>query len=161
MPRRIAKNKNGLTRRQQAFAVQYVLTGGNGTQAAIEAGYGETSAHTRAWEMLQKPYILNEIDRQTKAYIRRLGPKAIAIIAELAEKATSETVKQACAIDLANRSGYKLPQVIEMQAKVDGQELDNRIMELLKQLGDSLDPAILQALQAFDMAPQGDNVSKH
>jgi len=155
------RGKNGLTTKQQAFAVNYALNGGNGTQAALEAGYGETSAHVRAHEMLQMTSVLNEIDRQTRAYIRKLGPKAIAIIAELAVKAQSESVKQACAIDLANRSGYKLPQVIEMKDNIHGEEMDQRIMELLKQLGDSLDPAILQALQDVNMSPQDEAISKH
>ena len=161
MARTIKRDKYGLTKKQAAFVVNYVHNGGHGTKAALSAGYSESSAHVRASEMLRDTNILNAVDRETRAYIRKLGPLAIACIAKLAVSAQSETVRIAASTDLANRSGYKLPQVIEMQAKVDGQELDNRIMELLKQLGDSLDPAILQALQAFDMAPQGDNVSKH
>jgi hypothetical protein len=43
----------GLTPQQWAFCEAYVANGGNGTQAAITAGYGASSAHVRASKLLR------------------------------------------------------------------------------------------------------------
>lgn len=51
------------TDKQQAFIDAYVTNGKNGTQAAITAGYSETSARVIAHENLTKPDIRAEINR--------------------------------------------------------------------------------------------------
>lgn len=48
--------KKGLTLKQAKFTKEY-LKSGNGTQAAIKAGYSKNSAHDIASENLRKPYI--------------------------------------------------------------------------------------------------------
>lgn len=53
-----------LTERQKKFCKEYVLNGGNGTKAAIKAGYKESSAYSTANEILKYP--------EVKAYLRIL-----------------------------------------------------------------------------------------
>lgn len=55
-----------LTRKQELFATEYVRLKGNGTQAAIAAGYSEKAASVIAIENLRKPNIKNRIQELTK-----------------------------------------------------------------------------------------------
>ena len=54
-------SENGLTLKQERFAQNYVMMHGNGTKAAIEAGYSEPCAHVQAHENLRKPKIQDRI----------------------------------------------------------------------------------------------------
>lgn len=58
-------NDNKLTAKQQAFC-QYYVELNNGTQAAIKAGYKESTAGFMASENLNKPKIAEEIIRLKK-----------------------------------------------------------------------------------------------
>lgn len=49
--------KNKLTPKQAKFVKEYKANGGNGTQAAIKAGYSENTADVIAVENLRKPNI--------------------------------------------------------------------------------------------------------
>lgn len=50
-----------LTPKQKAFCDYYIENGGNATEAAIKAGYSETSARQVGSENLSKPYIVEYI----------------------------------------------------------------------------------------------------
>ena len=50
-----------LTPRQRRFALEYLSNGGNGTQAAIAAGFSKSGAHVRASELVK--------NRKVKAFI--------------------------------------------------------------------------------------------
>ncbi|MEI5991430.1 hypothetical protein A5881_002965 [Enterococcus termitis] len=54
-----------LTEKQRAFAEEYVLNFGNGTQAAIKAGYSKKTARVIAKENLTKPNIQEYIKKIT------------------------------------------------------------------------------------------------
>ena len=56
-----------LSKKQALFAVEYVRLKGNGTQAAIAAGYSEKTAATIAKENIRKPHIKNRIEELTEA----------------------------------------------------------------------------------------------
>jgi phage terminase small subunit len=59
--------KDKLTKKQRAFVEEYKTNGGNGTQAAIKAGYSEKTAYSIGSENLSKPEIreaLAEHERQ-------------------------------------------------------------------------------------------------
>jgi phage terminase small subunit len=63
----------GLTAKQQAFCEHYVANGFNGLQAAVSAGYSESSAKEIASENLTKPNIAAFIfDFMAKASERAL-----------------------------------------------------------------------------------------
>ena len=55
-----------LTRKQELFATEYVRLKGNGTQAAIAAGYSEKTARSTAVENLTKPNIKKRIEELTE-----------------------------------------------------------------------------------------------
>lgn len=55
-----------LNMRQQKFVDEYIRNGGNGTQAAIFAGYSENSARTTACEILAKQYIKEAIEQRKR-----------------------------------------------------------------------------------------------
>ena len=55
-----------LTPKQKAFVREYKANGGNGTQAAISAGYSEDSARAISCENLTKPYIQEAIAQEEK-----------------------------------------------------------------------------------------------
>ena len=55
-----------LTSKQDAFVKEYLLNGGNGTQAAIKAGYSEKTAQAIATENLLKPVIKKAIEEHQK-----------------------------------------------------------------------------------------------
>ncbi len=55
-----------LTPKQDAFVKAYLLNGGNGTQAAITAGYSEKTANEQAAQNLAKLSIKNAIEEHQK-----------------------------------------------------------------------------------------------
>ena len=55
-----------LTQKQIAFVREYKINGGNGTQAAIKAGYSEKTARKIASENVTKPDIREELEKQDK-----------------------------------------------------------------------------------------------
>ena len=55
-----------LTPKQRAFVREYKINGGNGTQAAIKAGYSEKTARKIASENVTKPDIREELEKQDK-----------------------------------------------------------------------------------------------
>ena len=55
-----------LTPKQKAFVREYKKNGGNGTQAAINAGYSEESARAISSENLTKPYIQEALKQEEK-----------------------------------------------------------------------------------------------
>ena len=55
-----------LTKKQKAFADEYLRNGGNATQAAIKAGYSEKTAKETGYENLTKPHIKDYIDDKFK-----------------------------------------------------------------------------------------------
>lgn len=55
-----------LNMRQQKFVDEYIRNGGNGTQAAIFAGYSENSARQQASDTLSKSYIKEAIEQRKR-----------------------------------------------------------------------------------------------
>ena len=77
-----------LTPKQDAFVKAYIANGGNGTQAAIEAGYKPNSARVVAAENLTKPDIKAYIDAH-----KRENHKAYTITVEQRLKWLEEVAK--------------------------------------------------------------------
>ena len=63
----------GLTTKQELFVSAYCSNGFNATQAAIEAGYSENCAASIGGENLQKPEIIEEIDKYKLKVKQRHG----------------------------------------------------------------------------------------
>lgn len=58
-----------LTYKQKQFCYEYIINGGNGTKAAIKAGYSSTSASSSAYKLLEQDYI--------KDYIEKISDEAL------------------------------------------------------------------------------------
>lgn len=74
-----------LNAKQQQF-INHYLTGFNATQAAIAAGYKETSAHAIGWENLRKPEIAEAIKRR----LSETAMTADEVLMRLAEQARGD-----------------------------------------------------------------------
>jgi phage terminase small subunit len=72
-----------LTMRQHKFAVEYVANGGNGTQAAKAAGYGEAGAHVLASNTLRNAKVQQVIAQAEARMIRRIEVTPDKIMADL------------------------------------------------------------------------------
>ena len=57
-----------LSIREAAFAAQYVAKHGNGTQAAIAAGYAPSAAHVAASRLIRRGKVKRQIDRLTRKH---------------------------------------------------------------------------------------------
>lgn len=57
------KNGQGLTLKQEKFIQEFIIDG-NGTRAAIEAGFSENCAAEIAYEYLRKPHIAQAIEQR-------------------------------------------------------------------------------------------------
>ena len=57
-----------LSIREAAFAAQYVAKHGNGTQAAIAAGYAPSAAHVAASRLIRRGKVQRQIDRLTRKH---------------------------------------------------------------------------------------------
>ena len=66
-----------LTSNQAEFARQMILTNGNATQAAINAGYSITSASQRAWELRQNPRVQAAITKAQRTELVGLASIAL------------------------------------------------------------------------------------
>ena len=72
-PERVCDRKEKLTIKQARFVLEYVANNGNGTKAAIAAGYGEKSAAISASENLKRDYIQRAIEEHELAIARAAG----------------------------------------------------------------------------------------
>ena len=124
-------NEYGITELAEAFIREYVENGGNGTAAAKVAGYPDSSAHSRAWENLGNPKIQARMETLCRDLMGKHAPAAIAALAELAVSSTSDTVRQAAASSLLDRTGYKVPITLEINDHRTQQDVDKELAILL------------------------------
>ena len=125
----------GLTTKQELFVSAYCSNGFNATQAAIEAGYSENCAASIGGENLQKPEIIEEIDKYKLKVKQRHGITIESLLKELEEARevalSAETPQSSAAI--AATMG---------KAKLTG--LDKHIVEVSGPDG--------SAIQTYDMS---------
>lgn len=91
-----------LTIKQELFVAAYCTNGYNATQAALTAGYSETSAHSIASENLQKQEIADAIEAHKLMMLKRCGITLQSLIDELEEARQAalgaETVQSSAAV---------------------------------------------------------------
>ena len=89
-------NKDYVTPKQQRFVAAYIANGGNGTQAAIEAGYAPRSAAPTACEMLKMSKIRVRLEGEKTAQLDRLalsGDWVTSRLMTMADQADSDAAK--------------------------------------------------------------------
>jgi phage terminase small subunit len=119
VPQNIESPSGKLTAKQNQFIDAYVANGGNGSAAARDAGYAESSAHVEANRALKNPLIVQEIFRRTTLAIGAALPKALNTVVRLSESAKSEYVQLEASRDLLDRAGMKAPEKIDH--RLDGE----------------------------------------
>lgn len=66
---------------QSSFAAHYVANGGNGTQAAVEAGYSPSSARQQAYKLTRNPTVQRLIrEEQQRVIGGRLCSQALGVL---------------------------------------------------------------------------------
>lgn len=82
-----SENPDYITPKQQAFIQHYMANGGNGTQAAISAGYAEKSARVTASELLKMPKVQKRLQGEKEEQKERLALDADWIVSKLMHEA--------------------------------------------------------------------------
>ena len=93
-----------LTPKEQAFAEHLVTNGGNGTKAAIAAGYSAKGAHVTASRLKRNPKVLKYLREMSQEMIDGAAPEAISTIRKLL-KNKSGYVRLEAARDILDRAG--------------------------------------------------------
>ena len=91
--------------RDEEFVRYFVQLGGNATLAAKKIGVSESSASTTGSRMKQR--LWKEIQEEIQYSIETHVPKALHGLVQLADGATSETVRLNAIKDLLDRGGLK------------------------------------------------------
>ena len=115
----------GLTTKQELFVSAYCSNGFNATQAAIEAGYSENCAASIGGENLQKPEIMEEIDKYKLKVKQRHGITIESLLKELEEArevALSAETPQSSAAIAATMGKAKLTGLDKHIVEVSGPE---------------------------------------
>ena len=105
------------TEKQQAFVDAYASNGGDGTQAAIAAGYAEAHAAQASRRLLANPLIQQDILKATLTRIGLHAPRALQTVVDLQQSARSDYVRLQAAQDLLDRAGFRPPDRVD--ARVD------------------------------------------
>lgn len=135
------------------FVTEYIKNGGNGTAAAIAAGYSEKSAYSQASRLLKsvevQQYLNNtqqSINKDLRLMFAEDAVKAYNVLLEIMQKPDAmDKDRLVAARDLLDRAGYK--PIDRVQADVQGEvnhqheyiveqtiTTDPESVELLKQL---------------------------
>ena len=96
-----------LTPKQAAFVAEYVKDG-NATQAAIRAGYAQSSAHVTGHELLKHPKISEALTKVREQAVERVEAKleeAIGTEAWIVEKAAEVVNRALEAVPVRNGKG--------------------------------------------------------
>jgi len=97
-----------LTEKQSAFVQAYVSNGGNGTKAAISAGYARSGAKQEASRLIRNPKVQQAIAQEMQSAFGLAAVQAFAQLSRLLTRAKSEYVRLEAAKDLLSRAGYSL-----------------------------------------------------
>lgn len=106
------------------FVTEYIKNGGNGTAAAVAAGYSERSAYSQASRLLKSDEVqqyLNNTQQSINKDLRMMfaedAVKAYSVLLEVMnDKLTPPKDRITAARDLLDRAGYK--PIDKMQADV-------------------------------------------
>ena len=101
-PARKKQAPRKLTPMQGMFALEYVVDL-NATKAAIRAGFSEKTASQQAWQLLQNPLVVAEIEKQQKERLERIKMDADGLLVRLLEEVDADLA------DIHNEDGALKP----------------------------------------------------
>jgi phage terminase small subunit len=125
----------GLTEQQERFCNAYVVNGGNGSAAAVAAGYSHKSRAAASRQVLKLVHVQSRIKELTLESMVHMTPKLLKHMAKLATHGKSEQVRFAAMKDLLDRTGTRLHEDVATQGKdVSLDDLIQRAQTLAKEL---------------------------
>lgn len=127
---------NRLTRKQQAFVLEYVKDH-NATQAAIRAGYSKRWASELGYKLVRKSTVLDsikalqdEIEQQLRFQFVKDALKARAVLREILDNpSSSDRDKITAARDLLDRAGFKPIDKKELRGSGEGSPIRIRFVD--------------------------------
>jgi|APSaa5957512535_1039671.scaffolds.fasta_scaffold87428_1 phage terminase small subunit len=135
---RKALTEDGVTSNQELFCRYYLELSGDGTAAAIKAGYAKRNATGQQWELLQNKRVRARIHTLTKEGFATAGAEAFQVVMDLMRNSKSDTVRLRAATDIMDRAGHKpleaLLSVDESDA-LNEDDLVQKIREAMANLG--------------------------
>ncbi|MEK9909131.1 MAG: terminase small subunit [Candidatus Thalassarchaeaceae archaeon] len=96
-----------LTPKQRALVDNLFLPGTTQEEAAINAGYAQTSAKVTASRTLRLPHVQEYINACVQEGIQSNSIRALGVVAELSDTANSDYVRLQAAQDILDRAGHK------------------------------------------------------
>lgn len=87
---RLGMNIAAKKRRRQAFVYAYLANGGNGRQAAITAGWSESSASNMAAMLLKEPSVMAQLEVAAREAANRMGLTVDRTLEEVARLAYAD-----------------------------------------------------------------------
>lgn len=131
------------------FVTEYIKNGGNGTNAAIAAGYSEKSAYSQASRLLKsvevQQYLNNtqqSINKDLRMMFAEDAVKAYTVLLEVMnDPLTPPKDRLVAARDLLDRAGYK--PVDKLVADVQGEVTHNHEYHIEQQITSDPDSAEL------------------
>jgi len=131
--------KQKLTPLQAEFVRQYVENGGNGSQAALVAGYKADVARNMAYRLIRTPHVLEALREEADRRIKSSVVIGATTLESLAKGAQSESVRLQAALALLDRGGLQLKALSEhkviLEDKRSDDELRARVEQLTRELG--------------------------
>lgn len=129
-------SSRGLTEQQEQFCNAYVVNGGNGSAAAVAAGYSQKSRAAASMQVLKLVHVQNRIKELTLESMVHMTPKLLKHMAKLATQARSEQVRFAAMKDLLDRTGTRVAEQVTTHTKdVSLVDLVQRAQMLTRELG--------------------------
>jgi phage terminase small subunit len=115
-----------ITPKQQAFINAYIANGGQGSQAAIAAGYSPKDSRNAAYRMLKLPKIQQRLVEDRERQLERLALDADWIVAKLmkeAENAESDASRVRALELLGKVVGVFAPEKRQIDASISNNDL--------------------------------------
>lgn len=129
-----------LTEKQEAFAVEFVANRGNGTQAAIVAGFASPAAD--AMRILTKPHVAQRIRQLSAHKALESVPAALAVLSEIMldpEQMAKDRVAAAkeilgCAGVVEVKDQKQLGPTMALQVNVNSGDKSGQAQALIKEI---------------------------
>lgn len=115
----ITPSEGQLSAQQEAFAVNYASNGGNGREAAIEAGYSEATAAQQASRLRRNPLVAKRIADECMIAMASNVPAALAVQRQLLTSSRSDMVKHLIATDMLDRTLGKAVQRVDAHTSAE------------------------------------------
>ena len=123
--------KHGHLTEQRKHFVEAYCRLGNGTLAALAAGYKDSPSLVNQASKLKRE-LSAEISQELTANFMSAAPKALSILIDLAENSASDSVKFQASKDLLDRAGFRpIDRREEIRPKRTPEELEAEIKRLV------------------------------